>query len=422
VNQTKKNPIDPAEVEKEFQRQLTILKEHAVDITPLDEFEKMLKESIVKNRPLRVKCGIDPTASDIHLGHLVPFRKMKHFQDLGHQAVIIIGDYTAMIGDPTGKNETRPPLDYATVRQNASRYMEQIFSVLDEIKTEIRYQTEWFQNVGLTDILNWAGQTTVAKLLAHDTFKNRLESGQPMGLHELFYPMLQGVDSLFVSADVELGGTDQRFNVLMGRDYQKSKGQRPQVAILTPLLTGTCGTQKMSKSVGNMIGVLDTPFDKFGKVMSIPDTLMEEYMRYGLFKKDHDINVIMQGLKNNQFHPNNVKKDLAQQLVAFFHGEEEGKLMRAQFENVFAKKLLPDHIDEFEFETGGSLIDYLVKHLLIETKSEGRRLSQGGGLSLLDEVGGLIEKITPEKLEKVMDESFHGKILKMGKKRFIKWK
>ncbi len=257
--------VDP-KLEQEFQRQLAILRFGISEVTPEDEFAKMLRHSVYSGTPLRIKCGIDPTGSDVHLGHLVPYRKMRQFQDLGHIGVVIIGDYTASVGDPTGKNESRPALSMEQVRKNASNYMEQLFSVLDRNKTEIRYQSEWFGSIGLKEVIAWAAQTTVAKLLSHDTFKNRLESGCSLSLHEMFYPVLQGIDSVYVKADVELGGTDQKFNVLMGRDYQKNQAMRPQVAMLMPIVTGTCGTAKMSKSLNNYIGISDLPFDKFGKV------------------------------------------------------------------------------------------------------------------------------------------------------------
>ena len=205
----------------------------------------MLRKSIETGKPLRVKCGIDPTSTDVHIGHTVPYRKMRQFQDLGHIGVVIIGDYTAQIGDPTGKNESRPALTSEETKQNAKKYLEQVYTVLDPERTEVKMQSEWFNDVSLVDLMKCKGQTTVAKLISHDTFKNRLDQGQSLGLHEMFYPVLQGIDSVYVEADVELGGSDQRFNVLMGRDFhQKNAGQRPQCAILMPIITGTCGTQK----------------------------------------------------------------------------------------------------------------------------------------------------------------------------------
>ena len=358
MSQTEDQTLDPV-VEKEVQKQLSYLKFGVTEITPEDEFVKMLRHSISTDTPLRVKCGIDPTGADVHLGHLVPYRKMRQFQDLGHVGVVIIGDYTASIGDPSGKNESRPALDPDTIKVNARKYMDQVYTVVDPDKTEVCHQTEWFEEVTLRDVLSWAGQTTAAKLLSHDTFRDRLDKGFPLGLHELFYPVLQGIDSVYVKADVELGGSDQRFNVLMGRDYQKNQGQRPQVAMLLPIITGTCGVQKMSKSLDNYIGILDEPFDKFGKVMSIPDELMIEWYQYLTDIGEDDFQKLKSGIENGKHHPNEAKKELASRIVGFFHGEEAGIEMRKQFENVFKKKELPDEIPEFEFRDGDMLVAVL---------------------------------------------------------------
>ena len=236
LQKTSQGETDPA-VEKELERQLKYLEFGTTEITPRDEFVSMLRESIRSGGPLRVKCGIDPTGSDVHLGHLVPYRKMRQFQDLGHLGVVIIGDYTASIGDPTGRNESRPALQRELIERNAERYMDQVFTVVDRSRTEVSHQSEWFQEITLREVLQWASQTTVAKLLSHETFHDRLASGQSLSLHELFYPVLQGVDSVKVQADVELGGSDQKFNVLMGRDYQRMNNQRPQVAMLLPIIS-----------------------------------------------------------------------------------------------------------------------------------------------------------------------------------------
>ncbi len=404
--------IDPT-VEKELQRQLSILQFATAEITPLDEFEKMLRRSIVDSKPLRIKLGIDPTSSDIHLGHMVAFKKMRDFQDLGHQAIVIIGDYTAQIGDPTGKNESRPSLTHEQTKANGNSYMEQVFKILDREKTEIVYQSEWFTDVNLKDLLAWAGQTTVAKLMSHETFRKRLDEGLTLGLHELFYPVLQGIDSVFVKADVELGGTDQKFNVLMGRDYQKNNSMRQQVALLVPILLGTDGKEKMSKSLGNYIGVLDEPFDKFGKVMSIPDELMENYFTYVTNFSATEVADYVGKLKNNEIHPNEAKKQLATRTVAFYHGDETGLAMREQFERVFAKKKLPDDIAEFNFGRGDDIIKVLVSSKILNTNSEVRRMIKQNAVSVVDG-----DKITDATV--IMDESFAGKVIKIGKRKFIK--
>lgn len=402
-----------AEIDKELNRQLEILEFATVEVTPRDEFVKMLRHSIENNKPLRVKCGIDPTSTDVHVGHTVPYRKMRQFQDLGHIGVVIIGDYTAQIGDPTGKVESRPALTPEQTKENAKKYLEQVYTVLDKDKTEIRFQSEWFNDVGLVDIMKWAAQTTVAKLVSHDTFKNRLESGNSLGLHEMFYPVLQGMDSVYIKADVELGGSDQRFNVLMGRDYQKNAGLRPQAAILLPIITGTCGTQKMSKSLGNYIGILDEPFDKFGKVMSIPDNLMEEYILYASNYSIEEKNKMVAALKDGSIHPNEAKKQIASSVVSVFHGEEVGKQMREQFEAVFKKKQVPDDIDEFALNGEMGIIDVLTKSGLLNSNGEVRRMIKQNAVSIMDG-----DKITSA--EFILNDSHKGQVIKVGKRKFLK--
>jgi tyrosyl-tRNA synthetase len=401
------------EIDQELERQLAILSFGTVEVTPLEEFKKMLRHSIATNKPLRVKCGIDPTNTDVHIGHMVPYSKMRAFQDLGHIGVVVIGDYTAQIGDPTGKNESRPALTLEKVRENASKYMDQVYTVLDKSKTEIRYQSEWFGDKNLMDILKWAAQTTVAKLVHHDTFKKRLEEGNALGLHELFYPVLQGKDSVYIKADVELGGSDQKFNVLMGRDYQKDEGQRPQVGMLLPLLMGTCGVNKMSKSLGNYIAVFDAPFDKFGKVMSIPDSMMKNYAQYAVGMLPSDYDQFSASLDSGKIHPNEAKKQLASLVVAKYHGKEVGEAMRSQFEAVFAKGQVPDDIEELKLSIGAGLLAVIVEAKGASSNSEARRLVTQNAVSIVDG-----EKLADPNLK--LDESFRGKVMKIGKKKFVK--
>jgi tyrosyl-tRNA synthetase len=400
-------------IKKELQRQLDILEYAVSEITPRDEFIKMLAHSIANNKPLRVKCGIDPTATDVHLGHTIPYRKMRQFQDLGHIGVVVIGDYTAQIGDPTGKNESRQALTIEQTKQNAKLYFEQVGKVLLKDKTEVRYQSEWFEKINLHDILGWASETTVAKLLSHDTFKNRLDNNNSLGLHELFYPVLQGMDSVYIKADVELGGSDQKFNVLMGRDYQKSRKLRPQVAMLLPIIIGTCGSQKMSKSLNNYIGVLEEPFEQFGKVMSIPDQLMPDYIKYASSfdlraKKDY-----IEKLANNEIHPNEMKKLLASSIVSLFHGEAIGAEMRVKFEDVFKKKQVPDDVATFQMNGSMTILNLLVESKVVASNGEARRMLKQNAVSIVDGV-----KITDEKY--LLDQSFLGKVIKIGRRKFVK--
>lgn len=401
------------EIEKELDRQLKILKFGVVEITPEDEFVGMLRKSIETGVPLRVKCGIDPTSTDVHLGHLVPFRKMRLFQNLGHVGVVIIGDYTASIGDPTGKNESRPALSSDEIKKNAGDYMKQLYTVLDERKTEVCFQTEWFEDVTLKDVIDWTSQTTVAKMLGHETFRERLDSGNSLSLHEFLYPVLQGVDSVFVRADVEIGGTDQKFNILMGRDYQKWANQRPQVAMLGPLLTGTCGTQKMSKSLGNCIAILDQPFDKFGKIMSISDDLMIEYFKYVTEITHVEFDQIKNGLGKGDLHPNETKKKLAERVVSFFHGDDVALEMREKFENVFAKGKIPDDVQEFEFNRGDNIVTILWSAGIISSRGEGRRLIKQNAVGIVN-----AEKIKDP--EFVPGETLVGKVIKVGKRKFVR--
>lgn len=403
----------PKHILDEANNQLELLSFGAVEIIPAYELKDMIIHSILNKKPLRIKCGIDPTNVDVHLGHTIPYRKMRQFQEFGHVGVVVIGDYTARIGDPTGKTESRKPLTEKDVENNAKKYLEQVYKVVDPKKTEIRFQSEWFGKVGLSEVMQWAMETTVAKLLSHETFADRLKTGSSLGLHELFYPVLQGIDSVFVNADVELGGTDQKFNILMGRDYQKHRNQRQQVAMTMPIILGTCGQQKMSKSLNNYIGVLDAPFDQFGKVMSIPDQLMQEWAIHVSGWSKGVAEKFREDLKKQKIHPNIAKKMLAEAVVSYFHGNEVGTKMREQFEQVFSKKNIPDEIPEYKMNSGDKLLEVLVKSGMLASNSEARRLVQQNGLSLSDG-----EKITDEKLQLTND--FKGKVLKIGKKKFLK--
>ncbi len=404
------------DIDREFKRQLEILKFGAVEITPEDEFEKMLRYSIENDRPLRIKCGIDPTGADVHIGHLVQYRKMRQFQDLGHIGVVVIGDYTARIGDPSGKEESRPQLTKAQTDANARDYMEQVLTVLDESKTEVRYQTEWFEDVTLQDVLTWASQTTVAKLISHETFKTRLEQGNPLGLHEFFYPILQGMDSVFIEADVEIGGTDQKFNILMGRDFQRAREMRPQSSMMLPLMMGTDGKMKMSKSLGNYIGIKDEPFDKFGKVMSIPDDLMINYYQYGTTISEDEFNKIKGIIERGEIHPNQAKKELAKKIVSIYHGEEIGAEMLQQFEAVFAKGQVPDDIDDYNLSVtkeDNTLMKVLVQSGILTSNGEVKRLVKQSAIKFMDG-----DKITDPAF--IFDKTHCGKVIKVGKRKFLR--
>ena len=402
--------------EKELARQLEWLEFGVTEITPHNEFSDMLQDSIEKKVPLRIKCGVDPTTSRLHLGHTVPYRKMRQFQDMGHTGVVVIGDYTASIGDPSGKEESRPHMEIEQVKKNAKTYMDQLFTILDPKKTEVRHQSEWFSKTSLADILKWASETSTAKLLGHETFKLRLEKKLPLSLHELLYPVLQGMDSVFIKADVELGGTDQRFNVLMGRDFQRIHNLRPQTAMLLPLITGTCGKSKMSKSLKNTIDLQDDPSEKFGKVMSIPDSSLLEYFHHLANISPKEFAKMEKMINKDEIHPNEAKKQLAANIVSVFHGVKAGKEAKEQFELIFKKKELPDDIPEFKFERKSDLVSILAKSGILSSKNEARRMVQQNAVSLID--GKKSTRLTDEKL--LLNDSFKGKVLKVGKRKFLK--
>lgn len=407
--------MNPKHLKQEVQHQLAILKFGTLEITPEDEFIAMLAQSIETSVPLRVKCGIDPTRTDVHLGHFVPYRKMRAFQDLGHTGIVIIGDYTARIGDPTGRDTSRPTLSREQVLTNCKFYEEQLLKVLNPKQTEFRYQSEWYEGTSLEEVLSWGMQTTVAKLISHETFAHRIKQGLSLGLHELLYPVLQGIDSVEVKADVELGGSDQKFNVLMGRDYQRHRGLRAQCAMLMPLVTGLDGKQKMSSSLDNYIGIQDNSLSMFGKIMSAPDHLILEYFKYLANIPPEEYQFRKEQQDKEDIHPNEAKKQLATQVVTLFYGEEVAKKERQQFEQVFAQKKLPDHIPAQDFISGQSLLEVVVESGLFSSKSEVRRVASQGGM-------GFVEG------DKILDpnltlESHHGnQIIKMGKRKFLKLK
>ncbi|MCD4651977.1 MAG: tyrosine--tRNA ligase, partial [Candidatus Cloacimonetes bacterium] len=282
----------------DLKEQLKIISKGTEEIIPEADLIKKLEYSGKTGKPLRIKYGIDPTGYDVHIGHLVPIRKMREFQDMGHIGVIIIGDFTAQIGDPTGRDESRPPLTAEMVKQNAEKFMDQLYTVLDKSKTEVRWQTEWFGEMKMADVLKLMGKFTLAQFMAHDTFRKRYEKGLPLGMHEIMYPILQSYDSVAIEADIELGATEQKFNILTGRDMQRYFGMPEQVAILSPILIGTDGIEKMGKSLNNYIAVYDTPNDKYGKVMSIPDSIIINYFMYATNLQTDEIEAIEKELKS----------------------------------------------------------------------------------------------------------------------------
>jgi len=318
-----------------------LLDSRVAEVFTKDELREKLARSERERRPLRVKLGVDPTAPDIHLGHAVVLRKMRAFQDLGHTGVLIIGDYTAMVGDPSGKNKTRPQLSYDEIEQNAATYREQVFKILDPERTEIVLNGEWFRKLAFADVLRLASRFTVARLLERDDFEKRLAKQQPISLHEVMYPVMQAYDSVMVRADVELGATEQTFNILMGRQLQEQMGQERQIGLLVPILTGICGTVRMSKSIGNYIGIAESPQEMFGKTMSIPDRLLAEYLRLATDYRPDEVERLERALADGSANPRDVKFQMAKRIVAMYHGEESSELAASDFERVFKRKEAP---------------------------------------------------------------------------------
>jgi len=362
--------------------QVSQLKRGTVEVFTEAELSQRLTDAAKAGRPLRVKLGLDPTSPDIHLGHTVVLRKMRQFQDLGHKAVLIIGDYTARIGDPTGQNTTRPMLSPEQIERNAKTYFEQAGKILDTRpeKLEVRHNSEWLADLRLADTIRLAGSMTVARMLERDTFAIRYKRGDPIGVHEFLYPLMQGYDSVMIRSDVELGGTDQTFNNLVGRDLQRLNSQPPQIVITTPILVGLDGKEKMSKSKGNYVGVTDEPSNMFGKIMSISDDMMESY--YTLLT-DLPMTQIAELTNPNTTHPKQAKVLLGKTIVAQFHGPQAAEAAAAEFEKVFAQGQLPEDMPEIALPAlPMSVKNLLTACKLVETSGEAKRMVQQGGVSI----------------------------------------
>lgn len=392
------------------EEQLKVIKRGTEEIIVEDELVAKLTYSYENNVPLRVKAGFDPTAPDLHLGHTVLIHKMRHFQELGHHVIFLIGDFTGMIGDPTGKNETRKALSKEEVLKNAETYKEQVFKILDPEKTEIAFNSKWMLEMGTMGMIKLASQYTVARMLERDDFAKRYESNKPISIHEFLYPLVQGYDSVALKSDIELGGTDQKFNLLVGRDLQRNYGQKPQIAITVPILEGLDGVQKMSKSLGNYVGINESANDMFGKIMSISDELMFRYYLLLSEKSLEDIERMKKDITVERLHPMQAKKDLAYEIVKRYHGEDEAKSALNHFETLFSKREIPDDILEVSIESGLKLIQIINRLNLVSSNSEARRLANQGGIA----ING--EKVTD--LNTILGTG--GYILKVGKKKFAK--
>lgn len=371
--------------------------------------EADLIEKLKENRPLRVKLGADPTAPDIHLGHTVVLNKLRQFQNFGHEVIFLIGDFTATVGDPSGKNATRPPLSREDVLRNAETYKEQIFKILDPQKTRIVFNSEWLGELGTVGMIRLASNYTVARMLERDDFKKRFANNQPIAIHEFIYPLLQGHDSVALQADVELGGTDQTFNLLIGRELQKSAGQKPQVAMTLPLLVGLDGEKKMSKSLGNYIGVTEAPNEMFGKIMSISDDLMWDWYNLLSFRPLTEIAQLKADVEAGK-NPRDVKILLAKEIIARFHNEEAANAAEQEFINRFQKGAMPDEMPEFTFEGEIGLATLLKEAGLVPSTSEAIRSAQQGGV-----------KIDGEKVDDVRQNAQKGTfVYQVGKRKFAR--
>lgn len=364
--------------------QLAVIRRQAVDLLPEDELVEKLERSQRTRTPLVVKLGFDPTRPDLHLGHTVTLRKLRDFQRLGHTVTFVVGDFTARIGDPSGRSATRPPLSSEEIDVNARTFAEQVFRILDETHTVIRYNSEWLGPMTFEDILRLASHYTVARMLERDDFKNRYASGSAISIHELLYPLAQAYDSVALRADVELGGTDQRFNLLVARDIQREYGIEPQVIITLPLLEGTDGRQKMSKSYDNWIGLTEAPEEMYGKTMSIPDELIGKYWRLGLGAAEDEVRAVERGLAEGE-NPRNWKRALARALVAEYHGEPSADAAEAHFDRLFVRHDLPEEIPDVTvaLEEGSAPLPWVLRAAgLAASTSEGRRLVEQGGVSV----------------------------------------
>ena len=371
--------------------------------------EADLVEKLKENRPLRIKLGADPTAPDIHLGHTVVLNKLRQFQNFGHEVIFLIGDFTATVGDPSGKNATRPPLSREDVLRNAETYKEQIFKILDPQKTKIVFNSDWLGELGTVGMIRLASNYTVARMLERDDFKKRFSNQQPIAIHEFIYPLLQGHDSVHLKADVELGGTDQTFNLLIGRELQKADGQKPQVAMTLPLLVGLDGEKKMSKSLGNYIGVTEAPSEMFGKIMSISDELMWDWYNLLSFRPLTEIAQLKSDVANGK-NPRDVKILLAKEIIARFHDEAAADAAEQEFINRFQKGAIPDEMPEFTFEGEMGLASLLKEAGLVPSTSEAIRAAQQGGV-----------KIDGEKIEDVKQTAQKGTfVYQVGKRKFAR--
>lgn len=393
-----------------IEEQIAVIKRGAVDLINEKELREKVARAETLKRPLRVKLGLDPTAPDLHLGHTVVLQKLKQFQDLGHVAIFLIGDFTAMIGDPTGRSETRPALTKDQIMANAETYKKQVFKILDPEKTEVRYNSEWFEKISAADMIRLCAQYTMARIMEREDFKNRYQNNLPISIHEFLYPLVQGYDSVALEADIELGGHDQIFNLFVGRDIQKSYGQESQVLVTVPLLEGTDGVNKMSKSYGNYVGIDEPPDDMFGKLMSISDDLMIKYYELLSDIPLEALAALKAGLANGTVHPKQAKIDFAKEIITRFHDASAARSAHENFEKMFRDKEIPDDIETVvmnRYDAGIWLPKLMVNMGLVPSTSEGKRMIKQGAVTINS------EKIFSEDLPAGQEL-----VIKVGKRKF----
>jgi len=393
--------------------QMDLIKRGVVEIIPEDELVKKIEKSIKTSRPLNIKLGCDPSRPDLHIGHSVVIRKLAQFQELGHQAILIIGDFTGMIGDPSGRNATRPALSLEATRINGNSYFEQASKILNKEKTKIVYNSDWLGKMSFEDVIKLASKYTVARMIERDDFTKRFKAGEPISVHEFLYPLAQAMDSVAIESDVELGGTDQKFNLLVGRDIQREYGIEPQVILTMPLLVGTDGVEKMSKSYDNYIGISDEPSQIYGRTLSIPDSLIYQYFELATNVTNKKLTEIKTELSDGKTNPRDIKRALARTLVTMYHDEQAALNAEKEFDNIFINKGLPDDIEEFIIgdKKEINILDLIILVNFAPSKGEARRLVTQGGVSIDNNKIDDVQFIVSVK---------SGMILKVGKRKFIK--
>lgn len=393
--------------------QIDLIKSGVAELLPENELVMKIERSLKTGTPMLIKLGFDPSRPDLHLGHAVVLNKLRQFQDIGHQVVFIIGDFTAMIGDPTGKSKTRPPLTLEETRINGQTYFDQVGKIVDVSKARIVHNSEWLNTMNFADVIRMSAQYTVSQMLEREDFHKRFNNEQPISLHEFLYPLAQAMDSVHLKNDIEIGGSDQKFNFLVARELQRAYGVEPQIILTMPILEGTDGVEKMSKSLDNYIALTDSPREMFGKTMSIPDTLTTRYLQYATFAPTDEVKAMQSGLENGSVHPRNAKVSVAMKIVERYHGSDAAQAAFAEFERMFVKKDVPDDIEErvIDIPNPSPVVDVMALTGLAPSKSEARRLIQGGGVSVdgekINDVNATIDLSTQ-------------RLLKVGKRKFLK--